>query len=86
MKLSTGAAVSTARLDGVSKLASPIATADGRVYFASTGKSYVVKPGPTIEVLGGGNLNGWGNGSSPAVSGGRIFVRDFENLWCIGKK
>ncbi|MGA2618737.1 MAG: PQQ-binding-like beta-propeller repeat protein [Thermoguttaceae bacterium] len=83
LRLSTGEAVSSERLDGASKLASPIATADGRVYFVSTGKSYVIKPGPTIEVIGGGNLNGWGNGSSPAVSGGRIFVRDFENLWCI---
>jgi outer membrane protein assembly factor BamB len=86
LKLSTGEAVCSAKLDGVSKLASPVATADGRVYFVSTGKSYVIKPGPTIEVLGGGNLNSGGNGSSPAVSNGRIFVRDFENLWCIGKK
>ena len=86
LKLSTGEAVSSAHLGGVSKLASPIATADGRVYFVSTGKSYVIKPGATIEVLGGGNLDGWGNGSSPAISGSRIFVRDFENLWCIGKK
>jgi len=85
-KLATGELLYTGNLDGVSKLASPFATADGRVYFVSTGKSYVLKAGPTLETIGGGNLNGWGNGSSPAVSGGRIFVRDFEFLWCIGKK
>jgi len=85
-KLSTGEDVFQVDLEGVSKLASPFATADGRVYFVSTGKSYVLKAGPTLEVLGGGELGGWGNGSSPAVSGGRIFVRDFENLWCLGTK
>jgi hypothetical protein len=29
---------------------------------------------------------GWDIGASPAVSGGRIFVRDGESLYCIGKK
>ena len=86
LKLATGETAFTATLDGVSKLASPVATADGRVYFVSTGKSYVLKAGPTLEVLGKGDLGGGGNGSSAAFSGGKIFVRDHENLWCIGKK
>ncbi len=85
-KLATGELLYTAELKDVSKLASPFATADGRIYFMSTGKSYVLKAGPTLEIIGGGNLGGWGNGSSPAVSAGRIFVRDFDFLWCIGKK
>jgi len=41
--------------------------------------------GPKFEVIGGVDLGGWGNGSSPAVSNGRIFVRDFNFLWCLGK-
>jgi outer membrane protein assembly factor BamB len=86
LKLATGETVFTAPLDGVSKLASPVATADGRVYFVSTGKGYVLKAGPALEVLGKGDLGGGGNGSSPAFSGGKIFVRDHENLWCIGNK
>lgn len=86
LKLATGEEVYTAPLPGVSKLASPVATADGRVYFASTGKSHVLKAGPTLEVLGQGDLGGWGNGSSPAVSAGKIFLRDFEFLYCLGKK
>ena len=85
-KLDTGEEVFRDKLDKVSKLASPIATADGRVYFASTGTSYVLKAGPKLEIIGGGSLGGWGNGSSPAVSNGRIFVRDNEFLWCIGAK
>jgi len=86
LKLATGEEVYSEKLEKVSKLASPVATADGRIYFVSTGKSHVVKAGPKLEVIGGGSLGGWGNGSSPAVSGGRIFVRDTENLWCLGKK
>jgi len=86
LALSTGEEVYTAKLKGLSKLASPIATADGRIYFVSTGRSYVIKVGPRLEVLGSGNLGGWGNGSSAAVSGGRIFVRDFRFLYCIGRK
>jgi outer membrane protein assembly factor BamB len=84
LKLSTGEKVYTERLDKVSKLASPIATADGRIYFVSTGQSYVIKAGPRLEILGSSSLGGWGNGSSAAVSGGRIFIRDFENLYCLG--
>jgi len=84
-RLSDGEEVYRERLEKLSFLASPIATADGRVYFVSTGKSYVLKVGPKFEVIGGGDLGGWGNGSSPAVSNGRIFVRDFNFLWCLGK-
>ena len=85
-KLATGEEVFSAKLDGVSKLASPFATADGRVYFVSAGKSYVIKAGPALEVLGGGDLGDSGNGASPAVSGGRVFVRGSETLYCLGKK
>ncbi len=70
----------TERVEQLSHLASPVATADGRVYFVSTGKSYVLRAGAKLEVIGGGDLGGGGNGSSPAVSNGRIFVHDFEFL------
>jgi len=86
LKLATGEPVFTGELEGVSKLASPVATADGRLYFVSTGRSYVIKAALALEVLGTGDLRGSGNGSSPAVSGGRIFIRDFDFLYCLGKK
>jgi len=84
--LANGEKLFTGRLDGVSKLASPVATADELVYFVSTGKSHVIKATPTLEIVGGGSLGGGGNGSSPAVSNGRIYVRDFDALYCIGEK
>lgn len=65
--------------------ASPIATADGRIYFVGSAKGYVVKAGPKFEIIGGGNLGGWdfGAGASAAIAGGRIFVRDGEFLYCV---
>ena len=85
-KLATGEQVFSEKLAGVSVFASPIVTADGRVYFISAEKSHVIKAGPALEVLATNTLGGGMNGSSPAVSNGRIFVRDHEFLYCLGKK
>ena len=85
-KLSTGEEIYSERIEGAAPLASPIATADGRVYFVSAEKSFVIKAGPKFEVLATNDLSGSANGSSPAVSGGKLFVRSNEFLYCIGKK
>ena len=83
--LATGERQFNGRLEGLSKVASPIATADGRIYFVSTGNSYVLKAGPTLEILSSCKLPGGGNGSSPAVANGKIFTRDFDWLFCLGQ-
>lgn len=93
-KLSTGEAMYNERLEGLTNLASPIVTADGRIYFVTSATSYVLKAGPKFEVLAKNELGGYkgNNGPSPAVAGGRIYVRDAEPvmgqayLYCIGKK
>lgn len=84
--VSTGEKLFTGRLEGFPKIASPIATPDGRVYFVGTGKGYVLKAGPTLEILATNKLGNGSNCSSPAIADGRIYVRDFEFLYCIGKK
>ena len=84
--LTTGEKLSTGRIEGFSKVVGPVATPDGRVYFVSTGTSYVVKAGPTLEILATNKLGGGGNCSSPAIAYGRIYIRDFETLYCIGEK
>jgi outer membrane protein assembly factor BamB len=88
LKLSDGEEVFSKRLPGLSKLASPVATADGRIYLVSTRTSYVLEADDKGEVLAKNELGGSGgnNGSSPAISDGKIFVRDFDNLYCIGEE
>ena len=71
------------RLQDVVNAASPVATADGRIYLATAGKSYVVRAGPTFEILGTSTL-GDANPSSPAIANERLFFRGQRNLYCIG--
>ena len=84
-RLSTGEKLYTDRLDGVSRLASPVAAPGGRVYFANAGVSHVVQAGPELKILATNRItNSAGNcGASPAIADGKIFVRNFEHLYCI---
>jgi outer membrane protein assembly factor BamB len=84
--LATGELVYEARTPRVSPSASPVATPDGRIYFASAGRSYVIKAGPTFETLAVNDLDDGPDYPSPAVSGGRIFIKGKSYLWCIGRK
>ena len=64
---------------------SPI-LADGRIYAASTkGEMIVLATGDTFQLLGR-NPIGEGTHSSPCVEGGRIYVKTFSHLVCIGAK
>lgn len=85
VRLATGEAVFSERLAGVSTSASPVATADGRVYLASAGRSYVLKAGPKPEVLATNDL-GDASHASPAVAGGRLFLKGRKWLFCVGAK
>jgi outer membrane protein assembly factor BamB len=85
-EMATGDLAYEKRLPRISPSASPIATADGRIYFASSGRSYVIKAGPKFELLATNDLGERDPFVSAAVSGGRLFIRGKEYLWCIGKK
>ena len=86
-KLSTGELLFDERLPGVSFLASPIATADGRIYLASGNKGYVLKAGPKLEILATNTIQSGGDdGPSAALSGGRLFLKSSNQLICVGKK
>jgi len=84
IKLATGEVVYSERLPGVTTACSPIVAGD-RIYLASAGKSYVLKAGPTFEILATNDL-GDGCPASPAVSGGRIYFKGRKWLFCIGEK
>jgi outer membrane protein assembly factor BamB len=82
-QIADGKPVFAERLTGASPVPSPIATADGRVYIASGGKSYVVKAGPKLDVLGMNDL-GDPSHASPAIANGRLYIKGGRNLFCIG--
>jgi outer membrane protein assembly factor BamB len=63
--------------------ASPV-SAEGRLYFVDDdGITYVVKAGPTFEVLSR-NALGEGCRASPAIAHGQILLRTLSHLYCIG--
>lgn len=70
----------------ISPCASPIATADGRLYLAGPGRSYVFAATPKLDVLASNDLNDGENYTTAAVSNGRVYIKGKSYLWCIGKK
>jgi outer membrane protein assembly factor BamB len=83
--LASGQLAFTERLPGISTWASPFATPDGRIYFASAGKSYVIRASDKLEVLATNEI-GEEARASAAVSNGSIFIRSPKKLYCIRKK
>ncbi len=66
--------------------ASPVATADGILYFNDDdGITYVLRAGPEFELLHTNRL-GEATYASPALSEGQIFLRGEHHLYCIGKR
>ena len=64
--------------------ASPV-TANGLVYFLNDdGVVNVIKAGSQFERVARNEL-GEKTYASPAISGGQIFLRSFEQLYCIGR-
>ena len=65
-------------------LASQVA-GDGKVHFVSeTGETFVLKAGRTAEVLATNDL-GERFLASPAIAGGRIFLRSDRTLFAVGR-
>src|SRR5262249_7747876 len=83
-KMASGEEGFTVRLQGVSTASSPVVSGGGRLYLASAGRSYVVKPGEKPEVLAVNEL-GDGSPASPAVANGRLYLRGRRYLWCVGQ-
>jgi hypothetical protein len=69
----------------VDAASSPILTPEGRLYFATAGKSVVIAAGPKFEILATNDL-GDGSPASPAVANGRLYLKGARHLYCIGKK
>jgi outer membrane protein assembly factor BamB len=82
--LKSGRDVYSQRLDGASAWSSPIATADGLIYLASSKMSFVVKAGEKFELLATNPLDD-PNHASAAIADGRIYLKGQKFLYCIGK-
>jgi outer membrane protein assembly factor BamB len=79
----------TGKLQWQEKLGShhaSLVSANGLVYFISdTGETTVVKPGNEYHQIARSEL-GEKVFASPAISGGRFYIRGYENLYCIGEQ
>lgn len=77
------------QLKNITPSASPIVTADGRIYFASPKKTYVIKASSNYELLATNDLEIGGNSqdyTTPAVSEGRFYFKGRTHLWCVGTR
>jgi outer membrane protein assembly factor BamB len=87
-KASSGEIVYEARVPGCGQVyASPV-LADGKIYYlARDGKTHVLPAEPRFEVLAVNSLGERGTfNASPAVAGGRIYLRSNRYLYCIAKQ
>jgi outer membrane protein assembly factor BamB len=84
--LQSGGLVHEEETPRITPSASPVATPDGRIYFASPSRSYVIQAGAKFEILAVNDLDDGPDYTSAAIAGGRIFIKGKSYLWCIGKK
>ena len=84
--MATGELAGEIKAPGLSPSSSPIATPDGRIYFASSRKSYVIRADSKLEVLATNEIGDGDDYTTPAFSNGRIIIKGKSYLWCIGKK
>ena len=67
------------------KQSASLLTANGLIYIlGDDGSTSVVKPGPTYNEIARNSI-GENAYASPAISGGQIFIRGSDHLFCIGK-
>ena len=64
---------------------SPVAFDDKLLLTSEDGETFVIKAGPTYEVIRTNSL-GEPVYASIAIGAGKLFIRGSRNLYCIGKK
>ncbi|MBI3879021.1 MAG: PQQ-binding-like beta-propeller repeat protein [Verrucomicrobia bacterium] len=81
-KLATGEIVWQERVEGTF-FSSPVCTGDKIFSVDKSGKVFAIAAADKFQLLGTNPLNDLCQ-STPAIAGGRMFVRTWENLHCIG--
>jgi outer membrane protein assembly factor BamB len=90
IELATGKLIWEERLIGSgaknSCWSSPVA-AEGRLYVANQNADvFVLRAGPKYDCLATNSIGGELMNSSPAISGGAIFIRTAKSLWCVADR
>lgn len=83
----TGEVLKQGRLQGAlgTYYSSPVG-ADGKIFLANEdGKTVVLKAGPQWEILAIGEFDA-GIKATPAIAGGRIYLRTHNALYCFDAK
>ena len=71
------------RLEG--KFTASAVAGDGKVYVTNEdGTTFVLRAGPKFELLSRNELKEY-TLASPAIAGGRLFLRTEHHLYCIGR-
>jgi outer membrane protein assembly factor BamB len=83
LEAATGRQVWQGRLPGA-YTASPVLAGGVLFVTSEAGKTHVLKAGPRFEVLGTNDL-GDAILATPAVAGGRVFLRTSRHLYCLGE-
>ena len=73
------------RVERLEAAVSPIATADGLIYFASGGKSCVLKADRKLDIVSVNDLDDPSKAAA-AIAGNRLYIKGGRNLYCIGEK
>lgn len=72
------------RLPGASGFTASPWASEGKAYFLDqNGQTFVVEPGTELKVLATNKLDDAMFWSSPAVSGGAIYLRGIDHLYCV---
>jgi hypothetical protein len=87
--ITTGEVEFEQRLQKITPSASPIVSADGRIYFVCPKRTFVIKASNSYELLATNDLETDGGAqdyTTPAVSDGRFYFKGRSYLWCVGNK
>jgi len=79
-----GKEVWSERLEGGDVTSSPVLVGDKLYVTNEAGRTYILKVGPKFEQVAANELNEKVL-ATPAIAGGRIYLRTVGNLYCIGK-
>ena len=84
----TGEVVAQNRLDGITNLYSSPIVADGKIYlFTRNQGAYIFSADEKMSVLAHNDLGDTSAiNASPAASGGDLFIRSQEYVYCLRKK